>query len=337
MKMPASNARPAPPRMPLAALLMALVPVACGQVGAPQAPLRLMPQPPADLAILQRGQTLRLSCRVPSASVDGLRLPVLDVDLIWLAGEGNLLKAGQRETRRAAPGELLSTTLPIIPEPDTILRFTAQARAGKHRSKPAPTITHTVQPAPPAPTDLTATRLPDGVHLAWTHPDAPPPLFRVYRRPAGGEDGLPLGTEPLAALEFDDRTPGFDAAVCYRVRAALAPLGAVESAEAAEACLEAAEPIPPPVPQGVAVVPTGSEVAVSWSPMLDAPIAGYRVYRATEGAAPVKVGEVRAPATAFRDVDVPAGVPLSYTVTALGRDGLESAPSAPAPTRLREQ
>jgi hypothetical protein len=339
MTMTAPNARLAPPplRPPLSVLLLALAHMACGQVGAPLAPLRLTPQAPTDLTVLQRGQTLRLGCRVPTVSVDGLRLPVLHVDFVWLADKGNLLKAGQRETRQAAPGELLTTTLPTLPEPGTVLRFTALARANKHRSKPATTVTHTVQPAPAAPTDLTATRLADGAHLAWAHPDSPPPLFRVYRRPAGVEEELALWTAPVAALELDDRAPGFAGAVCYRVRAALAPEAVVESAEAAEACLDAAAPVPPPVPQGVAVVTTGSDATVSWSPTLDIPIAGYRVYRATDGAAPVKVGDVQTPETTFRDAGVPTGVPLSYTVTTLGRDGLESEHSAPATTRLRDQ
>jgi len=78
----------------------------------------------------------------------------------------------------------------------------------------------------------------------------------------------------------------------------------------------------------VAALVQDDGIEVSWSPSLEADLASYHVYRAAAGAPPLRVGEVVAPETSFRDTAAPRGTPLAYTVTAVDRDGNESPPSA---------
>ena len=72
---------------------------------------------------------------------------------------------------------------------------------------------------------------------------------------------------------------------------------------------------------------------VSWSPSLEADLASYRIYRSPAGGPPVRLAEVPAPETSFRDTTAPHGADVSYTVTAVDRDGNESSPSVAAPAR----
>jgi hypothetical protein len=318
------------------ALALATLPLlmSCGQIGPPLPPLRPTPTAPTELSLLQRGTQLFVVCRAPKASVDGLGLPPLDLEIIWLAGVGDLLKDGQRQVHRVAPGELLSTVIETLPESGSRVRVTARARSRRLVSRTAPVVTHSVREPPPPVATPTATRVSDGVRVAWAHPTEGM-LFRVYRRPADGADAVPLTTAPVAEVHYDDRSDGVTAAVCYQVRAAGLPAAPVESEEAKEVCLDPAAPQPPAVPQGLAAVAAGAAVDLSWSPTSDPLVVSHRIYRAIGEEAPVACGEVSGAATRFRDPSAPTGQSLSYTVTALSRDGLESPPSAPAMTRLK--
>ena len=140
-------------------------------------------------------------------------------------------------------------------------------------------------------------------------------------------------TVPVAAPPFRDTTIAPGERWCYVVRTVASTEPVVESASSGEACVENKDVFPPAPPTGVAALVHDDGVEVSWSPSLEADLASYRVYRAAEGAAPVRVAEVTAPETSFRDTGAPRGVDLSYTVTAVDRDGNESRPSAAVPAR----
>jgi fibronectin type 3 domain-containing protein len=75
-------------------------------------------------------------------------------------------------------------------------------------------------------------------------------------------------------------------------------------------------------------------VDVSWSPSSEPDLALYRVYRASEGP-PERLAELPAGETRHRDQTAAAGVPYIYTVTAVDKDGNESAPSPGARARLQ--
>lgn len=318
----------------LAGLLGALA--ACGQVGPPLPPLRLRPEPPAELQIVQHGPQLLIRCRAPRASVDGVRLPVLDVDLTWLAGDGDLKTAGTHVLRRVAPGELLVEPLDTVPPSGTRLRATALARNGKHVSASTPTVTHTIEAAPSAPTGVVAERTASGVQVRWADGVA---RVRVYRRGEGETASQPLATEPTptGTTSYDDASPGAALAACYTVRAVSATSPVVESLDSAETCVVAPQATPLEVPVGLAIVADGDTVVLSWSPSGDPRVQRYRVYRAIGGDPPEALGETDGASTTHRDTEPPKGERLVYTVTAVASDNAESAASAPAITRVRIQ
>lgn len=111
--------------------------------------------------------------------------------------------------------------------------------------------------------------------------------------------------------------------------------------------IDAEDIFPPAVPAGLAAVATpagngaeienGPAIDLSWQPDIEADAAGYAVYRREAAAAGQVAGPWRriSPAQplagpAFHDANVQPGHTYEYAVTAIGRNGRESARSAPA-------
>ena len=343
---------------------------ACGKRGEPLPPLPRTPQPVTELRLAQRGAMLELSYVAPRLTAGGARLGVLEVELMRADAPGDFPKVARRTRRRVAPGETLVETEPL-PPPGSVMRVRAQARVGGEISPPSPVVSLTVQPPPSPPTSFVAQLEPQAVVLAWVPPPSPPPTpppspspspspsatpsaglgasprpspspspspklqggFWVYRREPESAYRRPLTPAPVAGSPFRDATIAAGERWCYVVRTVASSDPVVESASSGEACVENKDVFPPAPPTGLAVLPREDGLEVSWSPSLESDLAAYRVYR-TEGGGPrTRVGEVAAPETSFRDSAAPHGAALAYAVTAVDRDGNESAPSAPVEAR----
>jgi fibronectin type 3 domain-containing protein len=68
-------------------------------------------------------------------------------------------------------------------------------------------------------------------------------------------------------------------------------------------------------------------VAVNWSPSVS-PVAGYNVYRADPGGAPVKLTSKIVSNIRYVDRNVEAGHTYTYSVTSVDLKGVESKPSS---------
>ncbi len=164
-------------------LALGLVLVACGKRGDPLPPLRPTPQPVTGLAISQRGKELVVRLVTPRASSDGSRLPVLDLELLRLEGDGDFAKSAQASTRKVAPGERLELTEPL-PAIGTALRIAARASHQNRKSVQTPVVSFTVQPELPAPAELIARSSVSGVALSWVAPDPMPCWLTAPPAPA---------------------------------------------------------------------------------------------------------------------------------------------------------
>jgi fibronectin type 3 domain-containing protein len=95
---------------------------------------------------------------------------------------------------------------------------------------------------------------------------------------------------------------------------------------------------PPAVPTGLQAVYSGpgQEVFIDliWAPVADADLAGYNVYRREDGGVPVKVNSELVKTPAYRDSAVAAGKTYFYSVTAVDRQGNESARSEETSERV---
>jgi hypothetical protein len=307
--------------------------VACGKRGDPLPPLRRAPQPVTDLEVKQRGDRLEIALTAPRAFSDGARLPILEIEVLRAAGEGDFEKVARPSRRKAAPGERLLEEEPL-PAQGTKLRFAARARAKGRVSKLTPVATLTVATTPPAPSGLTTLSDAKGVALAWKPPDVAaavepdavpvPPSFLVYRRPKAGAYTRSLHATPVATTSFVDPAVAPGEELCFVVRTVTSTQPLVESAPSDESCLLVEDVAPPETPAGVAASGKPGGIEVTWSPSAEPDLAMHRVYRWSTGAPIARIAEVPAPETSYLDADAPVGMVARYTVTAVDKAGNES-------------
>lgn len=111
-------------------------------------------------------------------------------------------------------------------------------------------------------------------------------------------------------------------------RVALVTLALLSSLLAAPA----AASDPPPAPQGLWAAAEDAAIRLRWSPgenATNASLWGYRVYLLENGSR-AWLGNASPNQTEYLDAPLPYGVTRTYHVTAIGLDGLESAPSGNA-------
>lgn len=169
------GATPRPLRRAAGLLIALLFSSSCGKRGDPLPPLPRTPQPVTSLKLAQRGDTLEISYMAPRATTGGVRLGVLEVEILRAEATGDFQKVARRERRRAAPGEALTATT-SLPAVGTTVRVAARALDRGHVSTLSSVATLVVQPPPPAPHDLAAELKGDAVALRWagTVPSPPP-------------------------------------------------------------------------------------------------------------------------------------------------------------------
>lgn len=312
----------------LCAPLLSLA-VACGKRGDPLPPLRRAPQPVTDLRVAQRGSLVEVRFTAPAAYTDGARLGVVEIELLRADREGALEQVALRTVRRAAPGEALVETEPL-PPPGTTLRYAVRAREKKTLSTLAAAPALVVQAPPPPPVLVQAAPGARGIEVTWQAPAGSPASlsFRVYRRAPDGAYDAPLIAAPTLGPPFEDSTVVQGQKACYVVRAVAALDPLVESAPSTESCTEVKDVTAPPAPEGgAAYLQDDGTIELSWSPALEADLAGYRVYRRTGAGSREKVADVPPNETRWRDAQ-PGGGRRVYTLTAVDLAGNESAPSA---------
>src|SRR5262245_22425896 len=247
-------------RRTAAALFLLVALPACGKRGDPLPPLRRTRPALASFRLAQRGDQLEIRLTPPRTSVEGVRLSDLAVETVRLDGDGEIEKQGQRSKRPATAGEEIVETFPL-PSPGTVVRVAARAIVGKEPSPRSGPLVLRVQPPVAAPSDLEARIVPEGVALVWkgekpapvappatpspspspgrpavpgppppaspppSPPPTPPPFpggFWVYRRPATGNAGPPLTTQPTGERQLTDTGATLGTRWCYTVRAVAA-------------------------------------------------------------------------------------------------------------------
>ncbi|MET0555749.1 MAG: hypothetical protein ABW221_22105 [Vicinamibacteria bacterium] len=303
-----------------------LVLPACGKRGDPLPPLPRYPQAVTGLVLSQRGAEVVLQAAAPRQTAAGAPLGVFEVEILRADAGGDIEKLAKPVRVRVAPGETFTHSWPL-PIAGTNVRVAAR---GLNRGQRGPLAEAMllVQEPPKPPTGLTPTLDSGGVVLAWTGGVA-----RVYRRGQDGRYAAPLDAKAVPS-PFRDATVTPGQSWCYVVRSVAGAQGLAESLPSTEACVGVRDVFAPATPVGVAALGAGGVVDVSWSPSSEGDLASYRVYRA-EGGAPERLAELPAGETRYRDEKAAAGVAYTYTVTAVDKDGNESAPSPGARVRLQ--
>jgi hypothetical protein len=176
-------------------------------------------------------------------------------------------------------------------------------------------------------------------------------LFRFYRRLEASSNWTKVAdvgathcangkSEREDATSFLDQTFEWEQTYVYRgtvvsVReSAGKPTVEVEGDDTPEVKVFAHDVFPPAVPSGVQAVFSGpgqqNFIDLIWTPVSDADLDGYNIYRHEAGAAPVKLNAEPVKTPAFRDTQVEAGKTYFYSVSAVDQRGNESGRSPEA-------
>lgn len=146
------------------------------------------------------------------------------------------------------------------------------------------------------------------------------------------------------ATSFLDQSFEWEKTYFYRgtvvsvVEEAGKPAVEVEGDDTPEVKVFAHDIFPPAVPSGLQAVFSGPGqqpfIDLIWTPVGDADLAGYNVYREEAGSAPVKLNADLVKTPAYRDDRVMANTNYLYSVTSVDERGNESAKSQPAAERV---
>ena len=209
-----------------------------------------------------------------------------------------------------------------------------------------------VYPAPPAPDGVQASATEAGILVTWAGVAEPAVAdssiagYRVYRAAPGaapdqGGPAVPRAVaEPLQGpdefvreTEFLDRQVEPGEAYVYTVRS-FARFGTelVSSADSLPATVAMHDTFPPGPPQGlrgtvIPATPADPEyVELSWAISPESDVTGYQVYRSERPDVPgERVNSAPVQTPAFRDFSAPAGRVYFYRVSAMDREGNQSA------------
>ncbi|MGH9868437.1 MAG: fibronectin type III domain-containing protein [Candidatus Polarisedimenticolia bacterium] len=346
--------------MPLLLLAALLVPAApgCGKKGAPQAPLRTLPEPVTGLRVRQVGEQVVLSLERPSSHTNGTPLaPDAALEILMTAREPVPRTAAEvlaspavrwtvpisqwddyARERRMEVGLRLSSIASALELPEGAAALKGRklsfvvgvVEQERLRSPSAKVITLKVCEPPPPPAGVSARPDEAGIIVTWDLPagtGTPGAGYHVYRQPvgAGALAGAALTTEPLRDPPFLDTgyVPG--QAFRYVVRAAAAGDPTCESAGVSSEQVTWVDRFAPAAPEGLAAVEEDGAVRLFWRPNREPDLLGYRVYRG-EGPdgplTPLTTEPIQG--TTWTDTSAVRGIVYSYAVGALDRANNES-------------
>lgn len=337
----------------------------CALAANPQPPTLWLPTPVKDLTVAREGDAVHLHWGMPRRTTDNVMLKGEQrAHVCWFWATAQPLKDAGSHCSAVGdatfpPGKPADLTLPLPAELTTgPLRVAAfvvelQSPAGKTAGPSNPGFVPTGA-APPAVTGFAAQARAEGVVLHWDKAaPAPGLVLRIHRdlvqvpaapRPSEAE-GAPPPEQQTLEVDLDKDDPGqaldrdapldhtwkYTAERVLRVEAEHHAL-ALAGPSSAPVTIVAKDVFPPRVPRDLAAVADAQAHAIdlSWVPDPEADLAGYFVYRRdlTAGGAAERISPARPLVPpSFSDTTVVPGHRYAYAVSAVDRDGNQSAPS----------
>jgi hypothetical protein len=338
----------------------------CGSPGAPLPPSLELPRPVADLQAVRKGDRVYLTWTIPSETTDHqtIRHPgpsricrSLEAMTACTTVVGEVPPASPT-TRTERPRQ--AAYVDSLPHDVTLNHPTSQLNYGVsvlNASGRSAGLSNLAQvpaaPALPPPGNSSGQVTPDGPVLSWTPVAALPLddlryLYRIYRREEGATTDTVVDELPLGAPSTQTTDRNFEWEKTYSYRATVVTFVPrpgksdlqVEGEDTPAVKLFLHDVFPPAVPRGLQAVASGVGqplfIDLIWSPVADADLAGYNVYRHEQGSTPAKINPELVKTPAYRDANLAPGHTYFYSVSAVDLRGNESAPSAETSETLPE-
>jgi len=349
-----------------AALASALLGVlaGCALAGNPQPPTLWLPAPVKDLTAVRAGNDVHLHWTMPRQTTDKVMLKGPQRAHFCWSGAAAGTKSVAASCKAAGDGmfppeKAADISLPLPPEltsgtPRAVAFFVElENHAGKTAGPSNPALTATGAPPPPV-TGLTAEAQAEGVVLHWDKAVSQPGLVLRLQRDLVKKPGAPAPTEAQGAappeqqtleVSLDPEDPGealdrnatLDRTWRYTAERVLHVEADRQTLEIAgvtspSVTIDAKDVFPPAVPRGLAAVADAQAHAIdlSWLPDSEEDLAGYIVYRrdVTAGGAAERIsGTKPLVPSSFTDAALAPGHRYAYAVSAIDRDGNQSARS----------
>ena len=345
--------RAASQRLAAGLLAVGLAQAACGQRGNPLPPLRLVPAPVTDLTAHRVDDRVELAWTVPAANSDG-STPAAVTRIEIYATSSAMTGPDPAPATVVAPAQRLATiavrapsapaagdaTSQPAPAPGDRATFverldamgtggvvarhyvvvpvagTGVGRPGTPSDVATVPVAAAALPAPPG--QVAATFSETDVIVSW-EPAGQAHTYRVLGSgavfdPAGA---TPLTPTPIAAARFTQPVE-FGRERCFAVRT-LSVVGAttLEGPPAPPVCVTPVDRFPPPAPANLQAIQEGAAIALVWTGVTAADLAGYVILRgdgAGENMQPLVATPVQE--SAYRDAAVQPGGTYVYAVYA---------------------
>ena len=333
----------------------------CGLPGAPQPPSLGIPKAVADLQAFRKGETVTLTWTAPSEFTDGELLKNSGKMVVARGARGGPFEKvaeaplpaalEQKAQVKTSISDKISALLSNAATPDFVFyrveSITNRGRTSSPSNLAAVPLVETASPPP----EVELTLAPEGVSINFKLPPVPVSSrlnsefsLRIKRRQHGaagdvepvivgqvrpGENVLPLVDNRIEWEKTYDYwvTP----VTLWRSGS---QQGDVEGDDSPVATILAHDAFPPATPSGLEAVFSGvmakPAIDLTWTPNTEDDLAGYNVYRWTQGKSPVKVNPQLLKTPAFHDEGVATGMVYMYAVTAVDLRGNESARSQEA-------
>lgn len=339
----------------------------CGTPGAPSLPSLNLARPVEDLTASRRGNQVDLEWTQPRKNTDRTNVKHNPSTLICRHEGTSLMakcdvvaevapptpKVPQKEKGQAPAGDVRIHYVDKLPsqlgtqDPDGFVMYAVEELNAHGRSAGLSNqVAIPVVPTIAAPVRVDAVMSAKGVEITWSGPTPPQPpqgvtyLYRIMRRPVGAPAYIVLDDiAPSGTGSYLDKTFGWEQKYEYRittlsqVRAEGLNAG-VEGEDSPAVEIFTRDIYPPAQPGGLQAVysSVGQKpfIDLTWAPNIESDLAGYNVYRWTEGAQPTKLNPQPLQTASYRDQTVEPGKTYFYTVTALDLRGNESPRSTPA-------
>ncbi len=339
---------------------------ACGTPGAVQLPSLNLVRPAEDLTAYRKGNTVRLEWTLPEKNSDRTLVQLKHLsDTLVCRHVGAVLMSSCDQVGAVTPpkgpqrkkGEpeqkirmTYSDTLPLQLEEDDPAGFATYAvEIMNDRGRSAGLSNQVFIPLAPTiapPEHLSVDVSADGVQVSWSGgvvPAAPSGLtfrYRIERRPAGAGGYIALNdVEPATEGSYLDQTFEWEQKYEYRITSltvvhAKAREASVEGDDSAPVAVFAKDVYPPAQPAGLQAVfsSVGQKpfIDLTWAPNSETDVAGYSVFRRSNGGEWQKLNAKPVQVPSFRDETVQPGTKYQYTVSAVDLRGNESPRSAVA-------